>query len=356
MTKQIEFEDLRTFAQEFESDTISLYVPRPSIEVHGEKWRILQKNILQQLEDYPAETGKLEAFVKELDLNDFIGQGKAVFLKGDTLKTADLNARPRALLAGPGKAIITPLIADIQLNAQGWIVDIDHEEAGLYYFDGQEMQDHSARLNAPDYEDVIARRNVQDDVFFHSASRGNLGQTKFHALGTTQQQEAEKTEEAFFRDVWNGVEHVIPAQTPRVYVVGAPGTVGRFAKFSPRDNWEVVQHRSGNGVEDIDLSALTGERPNIDDASLTVLPVLELRKAAEQGRISGLYLREGDDMLEHPDEGKADEHVKLTIVSKEGEAEDMDEVILNTLREGGNIHFISENDTDRPVPMVETRW
>ena len=348
--------DIKKLSTEFDKDVVSLYVPRPAIEANGEKWRILKKNLQQQLAEFEGRTDRIEAWLEGLELSDFLGLGKAAFQKDDTLRTADLNARPKAMIAGPDAAFVSPLIADIDNKAQGWIVEINRETPGLYFHDGQNLHDLSERLNAPEFEEVIERREIMNDVFFHSASRGGVGQSKFHSLGTDKSEEEDRTEEAYYRDVWSALQHVIPAQSQNVHIVGERGTVGHFAKLSPREDWNVVQHQAGNGIAGLDLTSVFGETSALpDDQQLTPMNSDDLSEAAKQGRIASIYMSNGSDLLELADEGATDEHLSLRRVKQDGE-ERLDDVVLHTLHNGGDIHFVPKAELESLVPLVETRW
>lgn len=350
-------EDIKQLAADFAEDTVSLYIPRPAIEAHGEKWRILKKNLMQQLQDHDGPTDRIESWLNGVELQDFLGQGKAAFQKGDALKTADLNARPQAMISGPGPALITPLLADVDGTEQAWIVEINREAPKLYFYNGSEIEDCSQRFDATEYEEVLARREIMDDVFFHSVSRGGTEGSKFHALGTDKEAESEKTDDAYYRDVWSAVEQVIPAQTRTIHVVGNEGTVGHFCALNPRDNWELVQHQSGKGIQAIDTAEFRAEAADIDDHALTAMNAPDLREAAQSGRISAIYLHPKTDLLEHADEGRRDEHLRLMDISEDlGAGDRLDDVILSTVQNGGEVRFIPSEAISPIAPLIETRW
>lgn len=350
-------DEIKQLSSDFSDNTISLYIPRPAIEAHGEKWRILKKNLLQQLDDHPAPTSRIETWLNDLELRDFLGQGKVAFQRGDTLKTADLNARPQAMIAGPGAALITPLIADAEGSGQSWVIEINREQPKLYFYNGSNLENCSERLDAVEYEEVLARREIMDDVFFHSVSRGGTEGSKFHALGSDKEAESEKTDEAYYRDVWAAIEQVIPAQTREIHVIGEEGTVGHFCGLNPRENWELVQHHSGAGIKALDTSEFAPDTADIDDHALTAMNAADLREAAQTGRISAIYLHPETDLLEHADEGRRDEHLRLKDISEDiGSKARLDDVILNTVQNGGRVRFIPSDAVSPIAPLVETRW
>jgi len=356
MTSQTAFEDLKSFSTDFADETVSLYVPRPSVETHGEKWRILKKNLLSELQDHEGKTDKIEAWLEGLELSDFLGLGKAAFQKDDTFKSADLSARPRAVLTGPGPAFVTPLLADLKSLDHGWIVEINRDTPKLWYSDGYQLSDLTERLDAPEYADVLERRDIQSDVFFHSASRGGVGRSKFHSLGTSQGQEEDKTDEAFYRDVWAAVVHVIPAQVDRIHVVGPEGTADHFAEYCPNDHWTVAVHHSGDGAESLDLGEVKSEPMNMDDRSLVKLNKADLNDAAVQGRIASLFVRSGEAWLEEADSGKADEHTRIETVPPRGLTDASNGIVVQTMQQGGDVFFVPTADNDGDLPKVELRW
>ncbi len=355
MQNEQTLEDLRKIANRFDADTVSLYVPKPAIEVHGEKWRILRSNLLREIQNAQGTTDAMEAWLENLEIDDFIGNGKAAFERDGELKTADLNARPHSILSGPAPVYLTPLLADLDNREQAWIVEVNHEKAGLYFFDGQNFEDHSDRLNVPDYAQVVERRDINNDVFFHSASRGGLGQSHFHALGTSRQQEEEKTETAFFHEIWSALAHVLPSQTRTIHAVGTPGTVGHFAELAPDAHWSVVQHESGDGVQGLEVSDFHVEEELPDDVSLHKLTAPELDKAAGTGQISACYFNDGMVRLDESDSGKADEHFRVEAIDVGDTDMRMADICRKTLANGGLIHFIP-SDLHAESGLAALRW
>ncbi|MEL6288634.1 MAG: hypothetical protein AAFQ42_13755 [Pseudomonadota bacterium] len=276
-----------------ESDALAtLYLPKPIIQVGGEKWRILRKSAVDAMRD--AGHDALANRIEDMELDEFRGAGRVFFTAGNTVQSAHLSSRPMVTYTNGGIPFLLPLFADLASATTDWIVEINREKPKLFLRTGETVVDMTDQLDAPTYEEIRERREVQDDVIFHSASRGPRARVNYHALGADQSQEEEKTNESYYRVVWDAVENAVPEQIDRLTVVGAGGTVGRFIEVATTDRFEIVPIRSGDGVEAVPQRA--PKWPNGEDIRPSTIP--DAVSAANEGRLGTLVV--ALDRLDHP--------------------------------------------------------
>ena len=72
---------LETFRQafsDFSDETVSVYVPRPAVEVGGEKWRILRKNVIDAVEKHAPKAKFILQRLEAFELADFRAKSNSV--------------------------------------------------------------------------------------------------------------------------------------------------------------------------------------------------------------------------------------------------------------------------------------
>jgi hypothetical protein len=330
---------------------LSLYVPRPSIEVGGEKWRILQKNLVDALRDRGAAAvaHRIAAF----EIPDFRGLGIVVFANGDGLQLAHLSRRPQLSLVAEAPPYLLPLFIDLGSKAVDWIVEIDREKPKLFHRVGDELTDLTALLDAPDYDDIRERREVQDDLLFHSTSRGPSANVAYHALGTDQGAEEEKTNASYYREAWDAIDQVIPHQVDELTVAGAEGTVGRFIENATTDRFSIQPVRSGDGAAAVPRRAQ--EWPA--DRQVMAARMEQVEEHATTGRVEQLLV----DLSGFPQvlftANQSDEQFDI----HEGVASELsglNAVVLSAVRHGAEIHFFDEAQSaldGHPFGLI-SRW
>ncbi|WP_084398004.1 hypothetical protein [Henriciella aquimarina] len=355
---------LETFRQafaDFSDKTVSVYVPRPAIEIGGEKWRILRKNVIDEVKDHAPQADFILERLENFELPDFRANGIALFDDGKNRRMAHLNARPVASITTGQPPFILPLLADFQSRETHWVLFITRGEPKLFLYSGGHVKDMSDRLDAPKYRSVEARRHVHDDVFFHSVSRGSAsngdGESAYHALGTGQDEERDKTDRAFYEDVANAADLALPPQVKTLHIIGEEGTVGHFAKVMEHGRFDIEQHHVGGPNEvETHIQEVFGEQSAADDYLPEGKNLPDLQDAAKSGQLGTLYLPIEHAMLETMHE-QADEHVKLRAFDGESEqtAENLTAVLA--LENGAEIHWYGAEEHDAlPEMRADLRW
>lgn len=361
MSDPMSLETFRKAFTSFSDKTTSVYVPRPAVEVGGEKWRILRKNIIDGIEDHAPDASFIIDRLKDFELADFRANGIALFDDGENQRMAHLNARPVASITTGERPFILPLLADFQSRETHWVLFVTRDKPRLFLYQGGFVKDMSDRLDAPQYRSVEARRHVHDDVFFHAASRGSAsngeGRSVFHALGSGADEERDKTDLAFYEDVANAVDEALPPQTDTLHVIGEESVVGNFSKVMSRGRFEVVQHHAGgpNEVEQHIKDAFAGA-----DVAEDGLPegkaLPDLNDAAIAGQLGKLYLPVEHSLLETMQD-QADEHLKLRAFEHDSEAASENRTALLALENGAEISWYAAHEHDAVAEIrADLRW
>ena len=368
---------LKSGLAEFSDATTTLYFPKPIVQVGGEKWRILQKNILDALEASAPDAKKTYAFVKGLELEDFNGLGFAVFEDAGNFKTTHLNTRPVAMLHTKDAPFALPLMRDLGSRKTAWILTLDKEEPGLYLYSGGDLIDHSSRLRTEDgnndepveMDTILARREIQDDVFFHAGSRGRTrnaqARSTYHALGASHDEERDNTLTAYYALVIDALQYGLPYQVEELYVMGTEKVVGRFCAMIQKDLGEdFVLHQVHQGDDDeqtiIDtIEPLLTSAPDMPEVE-TVDDPAAILAACREGRVGELYivddLTDGLDTTTDADS----ERVKVLVVG-EGYGEPLADALpfnaiaTAALDQGAQLHFIPNAYSGTPLKAV-MRW
>lgn len=359
---------------EFGDDTVTLYVPRPLIQVGGEKWRILRKNMIDQLEERDLAPRTREVLA-DMELEDFRGEGFVAMESPESFHTSHLNARPLAMLHR-GAPFALPLLRDVGARQSAWVLALSKEEPRLYLYSGGDVIDHSARLRESDLqgatpvtlESIQERREVQDDFFFHSGSRGRLrsaeARSDTHALGTDVDAEEEKTLDAYYQLVIDALRYGLPFQVEELYVMGTEKVVGRFIQLADGDlGADFALHAVHDGESTPErirehMRAHLDTPPERPDVAL-VTDTDAILDACEMGRVGELYISDGLAGLD-PTSESGSEHVRLLVVG-EGYGEPLadalpfNRVALAALAQGAQLHFVSESFSGAPVEAV-MRW
>lgn len=232
---------------ELGDEVVSVYMPRPAVETGGEKLRIATKSAAQVVEARaPRAAGLIEALMS-LEQTDIQSPGLALFQPaGGEVRTVRMNTPPRALVHVGGPALWLPVVADAAMLESAWVAALDRDAPRLYKLAAGELHDFSAIVELPDFEAIYHRRWPQPDALFHtsshaSATRGHGGFAKFHALGTSVEEEQEKTEEVFNRDAAIALREGLPATARRLYLAGDSGRIGHVAAHLEDAPFEIVQ-------------------------------------------------------------------------------------------------------------------
>ncbi|GGB77682.1 hypothetical protein [Henriciella pelagia] len=361
MAEQASLETFRQAFADFSQDTMSVYVPRPSVETGGEKWRILRKNVIDTVKDHGPKSDFITNRLEHFDLPDFRGNGIALFDDGKQQRMAHLNARPVACITTGEPPFILPLLADFQSRETRWVLHVTKDEPKLYLYSGGYVSDMSDRLDAPKYRSVEARRHVQDDVFFHSGSRGSVrdsdSKSVHHALGSDQSREREKTDDAFYHDTFNAVTEALPPQTSSLHIIGEEGTVGRFAQVASHGRFEITQHHCGgtDNVEDKIIAVFQGETA-MDEQLPEGRNLPDLQSAAASGQLGTLYVPIEHAQLEEMHE-QADEHLKLRTYDEADVETEENRTAVLALANGADIHWYAASDNDAVAELrADMRW
>lgn len=355
---------LETFRQafsDFSDKTVSVYVPRPAVEVGGEKWRILRKNVIDAVEKHAPKAKFILQRLEAFELADFRANGIALFDDGDTARMAHLNARPVASITTGEPPFILPLLADYQSRDTHWVLFVTRDEPKLFLHQDGVVKDMTDRLDAPKYRSVEARRHVQDDVFFHAGSRGSArnseGRSIHHALGAGGDEERAKTDRAFYEDVANAVDEALPPQTGTLHIIGDKGTVGHFAEVMETGRFDIVQHHAG-GQADVEehIREALKDAPGDSSELPAHLPVPDLESAARSGQLGTLYVPLEHAFLEDL-QAQADEHVKLREFEDGSTEMAENRTAFLALGNGADIHWYDADKHDAVAELrADLRW
>ena len=373
----VTLDTLKTTLADFSDATTTLYIPKPIVQVGGDKWRILQKNLLDDLATVAPGAKRTAEFVETLELDDFNGLGFAVFEDADNFRTTHLNTRPVAMIHTNDAPFALPLLRDVGSRQTAWVLALNKEEPRLFLYSGGDMLDHSDRLRTRDGNDdepvametILARREVQDDVFFHAGSRGRTrnaeARSAYHALGTSHDEEGDNTLTAYYALVIDALQYGLPYQVDELYVMGTEKVVGRFCAMIQKDLGEDFQlHQIHHGADDPDIMKEVLEphlthAPDMPDVE-TVDDPAAILAACREGRVGELYIVDDlTDGLDTTTDGDS-ERLKALIVG-EGFGEALaDAVPYNAiaraaLDQGAQLHFIPNAYSDTPLKAV-MRW
>jgi|GEM_PF-1868627 len=362
MSDTITLDALKEGLEAFSDDTVSLYFPRPMIQVGGEKWRILQKNLIDDLGDHAPSAKRAKAFVEGLELDDFNGEGIAIFEDAENFRTSHLNARPAAMLDKGEPPFALPLLRDVASRQTAWVLVLDKEEPELFLYSGGSLMDHSARLRTRDtgeevtMETIQERREIQNDFFFHAGSRGRTRNSNarsiHHALGSGVDLEEEKTLGAYYQLVIDALKFGLPFQVSELYVMGTEKVVGRFCQLADGDlgeDFQLHQIQQGDSDEATIIESVKAHLP--DDVTLpeveTITDMDTLTSACLEGRVGELYIR--DDLSGFdPVSEDGSEHVRTLLVG-ERFGEDLaairpiNTIALDALKQGAQLVFVDSD-------------
>ncbi|WP_018148137.1 hypothetical protein [Henriciella marina] len=343
MSDQTSLDTFRQAFANFSEKTTSVYVPRPAIEIGGEKWRILRKNVVDAVGKHSPDAKFILDRLENFELADFRANGIALFEDKDNQRMAHLNSRPVASITTGEPPFILPLLADFQSRETHWVLFVARDEPKLFLHQGGNVKDMTDRLDAPKYRSVEARRHVQDDVFFHAGSRGSArdsdGRSVHHALGSGQDEERDKTDLAFYEDVANAADDALPPQTRTLHVIGEESTVGHFAKVMEKGRFDVVQHHAG-GVNEVEahIKEAFSNEPVGDGQLPEGKSLPDLKDAAKAGQLGTLYLPIECALLEEMHD-QADEHVKFREFAHDSDEAEQNRTTVLALANGADINW-----------------
>lgn len=268
----------------------SVYLPRPAVQTGGEKLRIATKTAAQAVEARAPYAEALIEALGALEQTDIQSPGLAMFQpEGGDVKTVRMNTPPNAMVHAGGPALWLPVVADAAMLNSAWVAAMDRDAPRLYKFAAGELHDFSAIVDLPDFGYISARREPQTDALFHSASHagataGHGGFAKFHALGTSEDEEAEKTDEVFNREAAIALEEGLPPTTQCVYLAGDPRRIGHIAAHLEGARFEIVLvEAAGEALAPDRLKANISERAA---AAGELKALAELSEAGPDKRIA----------------------------------------------------------------------
>ncbi|ADM09034.1 hypothetical protein PB2503_04797 [Parvularcula bermudensis HTCC2503] len=346
------------------SPILSLLIPCPSVATFGEKWRILAKTYEQTLRGRGQLEDRAADFIAQLSLKDFAGQGIALFVGPEGMRSLQLNRRPRAAMYRGEHPFLLPVLADTARRSSEWVLALNKDAPKLFFYANGEAVDLSDRLDGPSYDDIEQRRHVQDDVFFHAGRRGGApsatAASVFHALGSGVGLEREKTDDQFYLATAKAVLAALPPQTDHLLVMGDPKTVGRFIEQFPSTDFEL---NSLEGAGDAQTAEGIATR-----LSEHVLPAIDLpegtddeaviAQAVETGRVERFYLKDSVSLLESRSSGES-EHVDLVdIAASHSDLLRLNTLTLMALSHGAGLVWrpASATDSSKAPAFAAMRW
>ncbi len=324
----------------------SLYVPRPSIETGGEKWRILRKNLLTALEEKAPKAERIYAALEGLENHDFRGLGIAFFESPTAFRTMHLIDRPIAILTTEAQPFLLPALADHLDRQTAWALALDKDEPKLYHYRNGEITDETHRLDAPSYEEIEHRRYVQDDILFHQGARGSVGGHQgpaiFHALGISQPEEEEKTDIAYYRELISALDRGLPAQLETLHVFADPHTGGRFVELVHADDFTIEHHNAaGDALAPERIAkALGGQLEPVPEIGEVTSDRNAVHVAAHRGQVADIYIGLDHALLEPKSSGAPSEHVRLRTNDELLDARAINETVMSAVMNGANVTWL----------------
>ncbi len=359
-------ERISTVAKELSEDwdegSFALYLPRPIVEVGGEKWRIFRKNALSALEDLDVRDGPAVEFIRSLNLAEFGGSGYAIFQSGGGFRHTRLSRRPFASLVRSDAPFILPLLADMSDRDTRWVLALDRNRPRLFLFDGTKLSLREDAFEDVDYEGVEERRLIQDDIFFHSSGRGSSGGARspsiFHALGADQSRERDKTDEAFYREVIDALMNSLPGHVDRLVIFGDPHTVGPFEKLLAPTGLDVsTHHASGDALhEDRIEEVMHSTREPAELSGDFLSGEEEVRTAADRGQIDTVYVNENLACLDRQT-GNPSEHLRLRTAQDLKREIAINSIAVAAIETGAQLQMFAERQIEDDADVLATlRW
>ena len=376
------------------SKTTTLYIPKPLVMTGGDKWRIQRKNVVDLLEERAPHATQTRELVENLELEDFRGEGLVVFedAGGDTngdgggdgggdgagFRTSHMNGRPQAMLCLDDKPFALPLLRDVGSRHTAWVLALDKDEPELFLYSGGDVIDHSARLRVEDgsggdevpvsMDTVRERREVQNDFFFHSGSRGSVrtaqARSSTHALGADVDREEEKTLDAYYQLVIDAVRFGLPFQVRELFVMGTEKVVGRFCQLAEGDlgaDFALHQIHDGEATPErikTHLESRLSELPERPDVE-TVTDAAAILEAARMGRVGRLIVSDGLAGLDTTTDEDSERLKTLVVGEGMGEALSdavpVNAVALACLAQGAEFDFVGHAFARAPLEAV-MRW
>ncbi|WP_256617812.1 baeRF3 domain-containing protein [Parvularcula maris] len=340
---------------------MSLIYPSPDAAGNAEKFDLVRKNLLQELEDEargPAGMrDRIRSIVTSLDQSDLPPGGFAVFTNGEDTNYFALQQRPYPRMRLGGAALALPVLADAHLSSRFWLAILDVEQPRLFHVSDGYLHDKTPS-EVQTLTSTMEQYHPMDAVVFHSSGsvRRSGAPAKFHALGTAtedlRKDEITRVLAAFGRQVGD----IVTGSDPLV-LAGGPSRIGHFRESFSHQN--LLEHDLKAAGEGLELDGLLKDAADVVEEHLRetsrktledVDPSSALRSAAEivpaaiQGRV--------DTVLIHPDhcgflQGD-DERLKLGEDPDPRFAE-RSKAVAYALRNGARLMITREHTGDGPL-------
>lgn len=348
----------------------SVLLARPSIETGGEKLRLVAKNAVQALEEAGAKSDALRQRLESLTLEDVQSPGLALYESGGEVRELRLTTPPRAMVKAGGQALWLPAVADACNYQSAWVAVADRNAPRLYKLVDDRLHDFSGIVELPDFSSIEARRQPQVDTLFHSSSSaratpGHGGHAKFHALGTSQEAEQEKTEEVFNREFAHALLEGLPKTAPLVFLAGDPQRIGHIDTYLRDATFEVVQVQSAGDAleesrlaEEVSARLLSRRKAEGYHAIGEIAPSQriaydELTEAGEMGRVETVWLSgEAAGLREYPE----DEHFDFDDETRMKGVLDLQRRLTPALSHGAQLRLLPSLEQDQGPAFATARY
>jgi hypothetical protein len=345
---------------------LSLLYPSPDVAGDADKFDLVRKNLLSELEHEergPADMrDRVRSIVTSLDQSDLPPGGFAVFTDGENTNYFSLQQRPYPRLSLGGTALALPVLADAHLSVRFWLAVLDVEQPRLYHVSDGFVHDKTPK-DVQTLTGTMEQYEPMNAVAFHSSGsvKRSGAPAKFHALGTAtedlRKDEITRVVSAFARQVGD----IVTGNDPLV-IAGGPSRLGHFRDgFSHQNLLEQDLQTAGEGLELdslleeatklVDAKLQTDSRTSIEDLDPTsaLRTAKEILPASIQGRI--------DTVLIHPDHcgflHGNDERLKLSD-DPEPKFEDRSAAVAYSLRNGARL-VVTRQHTEEG-PLATTRY
>ncbi|WP_298918047.1 hypothetical protein [uncultured Algimonas sp.] len=346
---------------------LSLAIQRPRLAGNVQKWDILKKNAVQDIEELLEETFGEHAdaprawsgrFGDVLDTFDPLANqcgGWLLVAREDGMDVFELQDTPQSAIVWGDTPYLLPVITDGIQRTRGWVLAVGQQQADLFRWDGVMMHDESHRLDYRSYDEMRETREPEGNVNLHTNSalrpnaNGGAGGSgaQFHAAGAAVDDYDEVQMKDYLNGVAKAVEPIIAGTGNPLIVAGDPKTAGwtkdLFELHELHDDHIDLAGDSLNADRLAEaaapmLTAITTEGHELHDmgegAPLTAAGLSAVDEAANEGRIRTLYLAADVDGFQDSNE---DERITFQVLGADTLPLRVNTLVMRTVQAGGEV-------------------
>lgn len=346
---------------------LSLTIQRPKLAGNVQKWDILTKNAVQDIENLLQQScgededtqrdlsRRIEDVLSAIDPLEKQCGGWLIVAGPSETDVFELQDTPRSHIVWNDTPYLLPVITDGIQRTRGWVLAVGQQQADLFRWDGVAMHDESHRLNYRSYDQMRETREPSGNVNLHtnSALRPNAdggtggSDAQFHAAGAAVDDYDEVQMKDYLNGVAKAVEPIIAGTGNPLIIAGDPKTAGWTKDlFELHELAEEHIDLAGDSLNADRLAeaaapiltAITTEGHELQDmgdgAPLTAAGLSAVDEAAGKGRIQTLYLSADVDGFQ---DSNKDERISFDILSDNTLPMRVNRVVMRTVQTGGEV-------------------